>query len=74
VKKVVSPEESPPRKGRRRNHHDREILKVQKGFAGKHFWSRGYCVGTVGLDEKMIRAYVRHQDELDQQLEFNIDN
>ena len=38
----------------------RKILKVQKGFAGKHFWMRGYCVGTVGLDEKMIRAYVCH--------------
>ena len=51
----------------------REIMRVQKGFTGKHFWSRGYCVSTVGLDEKMIRDYVRHQDKLDQQLELDFD-
>ena len=26
------------------------MLGVKKGFTGKHFWSRGYCVSTVGLD------------------------
>ncbi len=29
----------------------RELLGVKKGFTGKNFWSRGYCVSTVGLDE-----------------------
>ena len=52
----------------------REIMRIQKGFTGKHFWSRGYCISTVGLDEKMIREYVRHQDKLDQQFELNLDN
>jgi putative transposase len=30
---------------------------------GMHFWSRGYCVSTVGLDERTVRAYIRHQEE-----------
>ena len=43
----------------------REALNVKQGFTGKHFWSRGYCVSTVGLDEQMIRAYVKNQEDLD---------
>ncbi len=49
----------------------RQYKGVKRGFTGKHFWSRGYCVSTVGLDEKMIREYVRHQNELDQQQDLN---
>jgi putative transposase len=45
----------------------REALNVKQGFTGKHFWSRGYCVSTVGLDEQMIRAYVKKQEDLDRQ-------
>jgi len=46
----------------------RQLQGMKKGFTGKHFWSRGYCVSmsTVGLDEEMIREYVKHQNELDQ--------
>ncbi len=43
----------------------REMLGVKKGFTGKSFWSRGYCVSTVGLDEKTVREYVKNQDEHD---------
>jgi putative transposase len=35
----------------------------QKPYWGNHFWTRGYCVDTVGLDEEMIRKYVKYQDE-----------
>ena len=45
----------------------RESLNVKRGYTGKHFWSRGYCVSTVGLDEQTILAYVRNQEELDRQ-------
>ena len=45
----------------------REALNVKQGFTGKHVWSRGYCVSTVGLDEQMIRAYVKNQEDLDRQ-------
>jgi putative transposase len=37
-------------------------LKV-KPYWGNHFWAPGYCVDTVGLDEEMIRRYVRHQEK-----------
>jgi putative transposase len=37
-------------------------LKTGK-YWGNHFWSRGYCVTTVGLDEDKIRRYVRYQEE-----------
>ena len=33
----------------------------QKPYWGNHFWSRGYFVSTVGLDETMIRRYVKYQ-------------
>jgi putative transposase len=35
----------------------------QKPYWGNHFWSRGYCVDTVGLDGEMIRKYVKYQEE-----------
>ena len=35
----------------------------RKPYWGNHFWSRGYCVSTVGLDEKKIRRYVKYQEE-----------
>ena len=36
---------------------------------GRAFWSRGYCVSTVGLDEAMIKQYIQDQekDERDQE-------
>lgn len=33
--------------------------------SGKHFWARGYCVSTVGLDEETIRRYIREQESAD---------
>ena len=41
----------------------REYLDRKKNFTGFHFWAKGYCVSTVGLDEQVIRAYIRHQEE-----------
>ena len=35
----------------------------EKPYWGNHFWSRGYCVDTVGLDSKMIRKYIKYQEE-----------
>jgi putative transposase len=42
-------------------------------MTGLHFWSRGYCVSPVGLDETTIRRYIREQEDRDkdqQCLEF----
>jgi putative transposase len=41
----------------------REFLGRQRNFTGFHFWARGYCVSTVGLDEQTIRQYIRNQEE-----------
>ena len=40
----------------------RDYLRVKRNYTGRHFWARGYCVSTVGLDEEMIRAYIRNQE------------
>lgn len=39
----------------------KSLLK-QKPYWGNHFWSRGYFVSTVGLDEAMIKRYVKYQE------------
>ncbi|MCU7918341.1 MAG: IS200/IS605 family transposase [Candidatus Thiodiazotropha sp. (ex Epidulcina cf. delphinae)] len=40
----------------------RDYLQVRRNFPGRHFWARGYCVSTVGLDEQMIREYIKNQE------------
>ena len=44
----------------------RKILRVKR-VTGLHFWSRGYCVSTVGLDEETIRKYIREQEEFEKE-------
>ena len=39
--------------------------KLGKQYWGRHLWSRGYCVSTIGLDEDQIRKYVRWQEQKD---------
>jgi putative transposase len=41
--------------------------KSSRMVRGRHFWARGYCVSTVGLDEAMIRQYIRNQEKEDRQ-------
>lgn len=48
----------------------------KKPYWGNHFWSRGYCSSTVGLDEEKIRKYVKYQEQQeklqeDQQRKFD---
>ncbi|HEX9586095.1 MAG TPA: IS200/IS605 family transposase [Gammaproteobacteria bacterium] len=40
----------------------REYLKRKRQFTGFHFWARGYCVSTIGLEERVIREYIRNQE------------
>lgn len=58
-------------KGKSAIHIHRQLEGVNRGFTGKHFWSRGYCVSTIGLDEETIRAYVRDQEHLEKQEELD---
>jgi len=41
----------------------------QKPYWGNHFWSRGYFVSSVGLDEEMIKRYVKYQEQEDHKRE-----
>jgi putative transposase len=43
----------------------RNFKGKQKNFAGETFWARGYFVSTVGLDEEMVREYIRNQEKND---------
>ena len=42
----------------------RELLNERR-MAGLHFWATGYWVSTVGLDEEMVRKYIREQEDRD---------
>ncbi len=49
----------------------------KKPYLGNHFWSRGYCSSTIGLDEEQVRKYVKYQEEQErreeaQQLSFEL--
>ena len=49
-------------KGKSAVRINREIERVTGTLYGRSFWSRGYCVSTVGLDEKKIRKYIQEQE------------
>lgn len=38
-------------------------------FGNRHFWSTGYYVSTVGLNEATIAKYVREQETYDQMID-----
>ena len=44
----------------------RKFKGRQRNFTGEHFWARGYFVSTVGLDEGIVREYIRHQESQDE--------
>jgi putative transposase len=41
----------------------------KQNFTGQHFWARGYFVSTVGRDEKVIREYIKKQEQEDRRLD-----
>lgn len=58
----------------------RSAIKVFKNFPhlkkrpywGNHFWAKGYCVDTVGLDADKVRKYVKYQEDLEKQQELDL--
>lgn len=40
-----------------------------KNFTGENFWARGFFVSTVGLDEEMVRNYIREQEREEERYE-----
>jgi len=43
--------------------------QLRKRYWTKHFWSPGYCVSTVGMNEEMIQKYVRWQQKKEKETE-----
>ena len=41
----------------------------KKPYWCNHFWARGYFVSTVGLDEEMIKKYVKYQEKEEKKAE-----
>ena len=53
----------------------RNFKGKQRNFNGEAFWARGFFVSTVGLDEDVVREYIRNQEKEDtrrDQLKFGI--
>ena len=44
----------------------------EKPYWGNHFWAKGYCVDTVGVDAEMIRKYVKYQEVNEKQYEMTL--
>jgi len=44
----------------------RRFMGRVRNFTGENFWARGYFVSTVGLDEEVVRAYIRDQEKEDE--------
>ncbi len=39
-------------------------------FSGQHMWANGYFVSTVGLDEAVIKEYIKHQEDDDRKQDW----
>ena len=44
-------------------------VERKQNYAGQSFWARGYFVSTVGRDERVIREYIRNQEQEDKRLD-----
>ena len=47
----------------------RQFMGKTKNFTGENFWARGYFVSTVGLDEDVVKAYIRDQEKEEEHYE-----
>jgi putative transposase len=57
------------KKGKSAIHLARVYGERKRNFVGQHFWARGFWVSTVGRDERVIREYIRKQEEEDKRLD-----
>ena len=56
-------------KGKSAIHVARMYAGRKRNYVGQHFWARGYFASTVGRDEQVIRAYIRHQEAEDRRVD-----
>ena len=47
----------------------RNFTGRKRNFVGENFWARGFFVSTVGLDEEMVKNYIRNQEKEDERLD-----
>jgi putative transposase len=57
-------------KGKSAIHLARNFMGRRNNFVGQSFWARGYFVSTVGLDEALVREYIKNQEQEDRRLEY----
>ena len=56
-------------KGESAIHIARSSMGRRRNFVGQNFWARGYFVSTVGLDEALVREYIKKQEQEDRRLD-----
>ena len=56
-------------KGKSAIHIARVYLGQRRNYGGMSFQARGYFVSTVGVDEQVVRNYIREQKREDKRIE-----
>jgi len=56
-------------KGKSAIHAAREVQGRARNFVGQSFWASGFFVSAVGRDEKVIREYIKKQEQEDRRLD-----
>ena len=56
-------------KGKSAIHIARQYFGRKRNYVEQHFWARGYFASTVGRDEEIIRAYIKHQEQEDRRID-----
>ncbi len=52
-------------KGKSAIHIARHYGGRGRNFSGYHFWARGYFASTIGVEDEVIREYIRNQEDED---------
>jgi putative transposase len=47
----------------------KELPELRKRYWGRKFWSRGYFLSTIGVNESIIRQYIQRQELKERQAE-----
>jgi putative transposase len=56
-------------KGKSTIYIARQFFGRKWNYNGERFEARGYFASTVGIDEQVVRAYIRHQENEDKRYE-----
>ena len=57
-------------KGKSASTIARQLSGRERHFTGEPFWARGYAVSTVGFELEQVRAYIREQEQADDEGRF----